>query len=129
MSTVMTLDHETPAGPELRCRACGARNAPGAVWCSLCFRAMAEAADAVELPAAADRSEDDRREDHDRREGGADVDALLAELAVREAPPSRFGGLSNALSSPGARVAVMLGGTAVVSGGAFGLMAAAGSLL
>ena len=57
------------------------------------------------------------------------MDALLAELAVREAPPSRLSGVSGALSGPGARVAVMLGGTVLVTGGAFGLMAAAGSLL
>ena len=57
------------------------------------------------------------------------MDAMLAELAVGEAPASRLGGVSGALSGPGARVAVMLGGTVLVTGGAFGLMAAAGSLL
>ena len=57
------------------------------------------------------------------------MDALLAELALREAGSPRFGGLSSALSSPGARVAVMLAGTAAVSGGGFALMTAVGSLL
>lgn len=125
----MTVDDETT--PELRCRTCGARNAAGAVWCSLCFLSL------VEESGPAEASDDDDRPDlRDRREEGEDladgephVDAMLAELAVREAPASRLSGVSSALSGPGARVAVMLGGTVLVTGGAFGLMAAAGSLL
>lgn len=123
---------ETRTGAEVRCGVCGARNAASVVWCSLCFASLVEspAPERVAMP------EDRGEEQGDAGDGPADgepddarVDAMLAELAVREAPVSRLSGVSGALSGPGARVAVMLGGTVLVTGGAFGLMAAAGSLL
>ncbi|MFZ5869356.1 MAG: hypothetical protein ACOYXW_02310, partial [Actinomycetota bacterium] len=125
----MTLDDQRP-DVDVRCPSCGARSTPGADWCTLCF------ADLRPEPAV----EQDRPEFLDRREEGEErsseapspppvVDAMLAELAARERPTSRLAGLMGAMSSTGARVAVMLVGTLVVTAAGFGLMAALGSLL
>ncbi|MFP5336432.1 MAG: hypothetical protein ACLGIV_14085 [Actinomycetes bacterium] len=131
--------------PAVRCPSCGARNLTGASWCSLCFVPFGAQAPPVtdEVPADLPRRRGRRAATPAADEVPAGevpagevpqpaapaVDALLAELAVHERQPSRLAGVSGLLSSPGARVVVMLLGTVVVTAGGFGLMAVIGSLL
>lgn len=126
----MTVNDDRSARA-VRCPSCGARNLAGASWCSLCFvpigrtePAPAEVASPAE-PGAADVTDGGPGE---QPEPPA-VDVLLAELAVHERRPSRLDGVSELVSSSGARVVVMLLGTVLVTAAGFGLMAAIGSLL
>lgn len=61
--------------------------------------------------------------------GAPDAERLLAELAAAERGPAPAPRLSALVATPGARVAVMLLGTVLVSALGFGLLALLGSLL
>jgi hypothetical protein len=141
----VTFVDDDSAAPSagLRCPGCGARNAGDAAWCSLCFTALSEPAEAesaevepepaVEVvvatpdggPARARHAAEPAEEQLDE----AEVTAMLAQLSAAERPRSRWSALSGAVGSPGARVAVMLAGTVVVAAAGFALLTAVGSLL
>ena len=136
------MDLDQQPATDVRCTACGARNAAGSPWCSLCYASLqAPAPDPEPAPepdpeptavvAGEDGEDGEAAENVPDVEGPAArrVDALLAELAVQERRPARFGALNGLVSSPAARVGLMLGGTLLFAAAGFGLMAALGSLL
>ena len=125
------MDLDQQPATDVRCTACGARNAAGSQWCSLCYASLQAPAPDPEPTDVVAHQGDEAAEDVPDVEGPAArrVDALLAELAVQERRPARFGALNGLVSSPAARVGLMLGGTLLFAAAGFGLMAALGSLL
>jgi hypothetical protein len=122
----------------VRCPSCGARNTSGAGWCSLCFADLA--ARATPEPAAPEPvgsfepGQPGQPGQPELRPEGQDeavrrADEMLAELAARERPSSRWAGAAGMVASPGARVALMLVGTVLLTGLGFGALAALGALL
>lgn len=132
-----------------RCGSCGARLAPGVPWCTLCFTVQSPAAvDGEPLPGGTDTGDDpDPGADHadgdpdddrhdvvrvaavDQRDVEAEADRLLAELAAHRPQRAGVAQLTDGLSSPGVRVAVMVGGVALVCLLLLGVLAVGGALL
>lgn len=125
-----------------RCTACGARLAPEATWCSLCFAVQdagadvptdgADGADGA-LGADGDAAQVDPAQVHPAEVDTAQVEAIadrmLGELAATRPAPSRLGALSPSRLDPPVRALLMVVGVVVCSGILLGLLTLVGSLM